>query len=304
MDLSQAREAVGAESDSVRLAAARLLANRAGAGDLQLLQDRLMLEEVAWIRRVLRDGINRLEIVPPPEQDAPAHPDVAPEVYESIYARALEEVTHQVVHEVRSIVGTADYYAGLLIADYEATRLSAEFERLRDALRSVSLLGEAASVPTFGEFDLAELITDIVEEERKPLGVAARSVGTQPFLVTSDRGLVDMVLRNAVRNACEATSALCERTGADAEDRPVTISWQLGDNEFVVAVLDEGPGLPASRSRAWEIGVTTKRGHSGVGLATARQAARSLDGTVDLRPGQRGGALFEFRFPVLEGVQR
>jgi signal transduction histidine kinase len=301
VELEEAREVVAAGSDSDRLTAARALASRAQPEDLQLLQDRLVLEEVPWIRRVLRDGVHRLEAAGH-RPDDPPDLDVAPEVYENIYARVLEDVTRQVVHEVRSIVGTAEYYAEQLMLDYETTRAFTEFERIRDALRSVSLLGEAAAAPTFRQFDLAELIVDVAREEGVPRGIEVGYLGKRPFLVTSDSGLVEMVVRNAVRNACEATVDLSDRTGISRIERPITIRWQLANREFLIAILDNGAGLPANRSRAWEIGVTTKKGHSGVGLPTARRAAKSLDGDVALYPGKRGGTVFEFRFPVIEAA--
>ena len=79
------------------------------------------------------------------------------------------------------------------------------------------------------------------------------------------------------------------------------MSWEQTDTDVWVAVIDNGVGLATGTDQAFDIGTTTKSkaAHYGMGLSIAREAARSLDGTVSLVPREEGGARFELRWPGL-----
>ncbi|MCX2734336.1 sensor histidine kinase [Saccharopolyspora sp. NFXS83] len=106
---------------------------------------------------------------------------------------------------------------------------------------------------------------------------------------------VTTVLGNLVDNACDAARA--------GRTRPARVEVDLlsDGTALHLSVLDSGDGVPASmRDEVFSEGVSTKddEGH-GIGLALARQAARSLGGEVRLAdPGGQGrGALFVARLP-------
>jgi two-component system CitB family sensor kinase len=101
------------------------------------------------------------------------------------------------------------------------------------------------------------------------------------------------VLGNLIDNAVDAV----------AGQASASVSVELGrDAEaFVIRVVDNGPGVPASvRDRVFEDGFSTKPGrggsHSGLGLALVHRLVTQAGGSVELRDGLP--TTFEVRLPV------
>ena len=82
----------------------------------------------------------------------------------------------------------------------------------------------------------------------------------------------------------------------------VWITASASDREVVVAIIDDGDGIPPEEvdrvfERFHKSERSQARGGSGLGLAIARQNARSLDGEVDVATEVGGGTRFTVRFP-------
>ncbi|MCH7931837.1 MAG: ATP-binding protein [Proteobacteria bacterium] len=141
---------------------------------------------------------------------------------------------------------------------------------------------------------------ELVEDESAVADGALeiRLIGPRPLVVFGDRSLIKLILINALRNAIESTIS-----AAPSDSEPLVMSWGDTDVDTWVTILDRGIGLPLAFDRAFAIGETTKskQGHQGMGLAIAKQAADSIDGTVDLRPRDEGGAAFDVRWPHRAG---
>lgn len=118
--------------------------------------------------------------------------------------------------------------------------------------------------------------------------------GPDPFLVEIDAELLQLALANVVRNAVEAISALPEDT-----ECVITINWGRAGHEIWISVLDSGLGFDGDPNSMVEFGKSTKDGHIGFGLATAKQAMQSLDGDIFPDNASSGGARVELRW--LEG---
>jgi phosphoglycerate-specific signal transduction histidine kinase len=103
-------------------------------------------------------------------------------------------------------------------------------------------------------------------------------------MVRGDRDLLELALRPVVINAIEAVCAL-----GDPAANAVTISWGLEQDSCWIVVIDHGPGVD-TRLDLLLAGLTTKSGHIGFGLATAKAAMDSLDGRVEVNSNAHGGA--------------
>ena len=239
-----------------------------------------------WVRSALREALEHaignvpLRLRPSSESEA--------ETLDQVHARAVRETTARVVHELSAIVGTARLYAQDEVTKYDSSRTKRELDRLSAALRALDALGQAAGVPVSEEFDLGLLLDDLGAAVSQGTGVKVATAGSIPTTIRSDRGLVDLVVRNAVVNAAEASRT----TGTG-----VLVNWGISDRDHWVTVLDEGSGLPPEVPQLFEIGATTKDGHIGMGLATAQTAARSLGGSIELSNRDARGARFVFRWP-------
>ncbi len=114
--------------------------------------------------------------------------------------------------------------------------------------------------------------------------------------VSIDRGQVQQVLLNLLRNAIES---LAESVGAP---RVITLGTRrLQDPEVEVYVRDQGPGVaPEVADRMFDPFYTTKRSGAGLGLAISKTIVRAHRGTLGHRPAAPTGAEFFLRLPTQE----
>ena len=216
---------------------------------------------------------------------------VPPDLQAQLKNKLTEEITGQILHEIASPVGLIATSAEIEIPDYGCSKTKVHVTNLQRVFEAIEQLKVASAVPKQREFDLSSLIAEIVttETDNKLVGVSLH--GANPFIVTSDQALLGFALSNGIRNAVEAV-ALC----SSDEPHPIIVTWGETDIDYWVVVIDYGVGVVGPVESAFEIGKTTKRGHSGFGLAIARQAVETLGGSCSLQPMAEGGAHFEFRW--------
>jgi nitrogen fixation/metabolism regulation signal transduction histidine kinase len=106
--------------------------------------------------------------------------------------------------------------------------------------------------------------------------------------LTVDPDQIEQMLINLVRNAVEAVlepAAVKDPpvTGgsAKASSPPVTINWTIEDQDVVLTIDDNGPGL-LNPSNAFVPFYTTKPEGSGIGLALSRQIVEAHQGSIEL----------------------
>ena len=113
---------------------------------------------------------------------------------------------------------------------------------------------------------------------------------TEGLHVGADDGQLEAVVLNLVTNAGDA----CKAGGL------VLVEARADDDHVLLAVSDEGPGIPEQlQRRIFEPFFTTKgpdRG-TGLGLPTARAAVERMGGTLALRSEPGRGTRFEARVP-------
>jgi signal transduction histidine kinase len=190
------------------------------------------------------------------------------------------------------MLGTLRLAAETEVPNFDESKTRRNIDRLDDLLSALSRLRRAASAPKIEEFPLDEMVIRLIQETNIPDGLQIQKAGPQPCIVEGDGGLVSLCLTNGLRNAIEATVEV----GSDLNRLPIAVAWGTTDVDCWVSIVDLGVGFKGNLQRAFDIGTTTKAGHLGMGLATAKQALASMGGQAMLIPNERG-VRFEMRWP-------
>lgn len=293
MEREEALLELKADGPLKRFDAARALAEKGHAEDVAELLVAKSLEADAMVLGWLEQAIFRCR-----ERELVAAPNSATVFDPVAYRKAVEWVTGVFVHEIGNKFGLAEYFAGEEIADYLNSRTRSRMSDLSATLAAIEDLQRATKSMSQEEFDLGAFVDQTIFDEQFDGVVELLAVGHRPMLVFGVPRLLKLALRNGIRNAVEASKqieAAYQVRDIDPEVRErrrVVVNWGVTDSECFVSVIDSGVGLPKTEGSWFDLGATTKRGHSGFGLAIARQAMETMDGTVELGPSNGGGAKF------------
>ena len=294
MTREDALQGLSSTTTRERLKAVRFFSDNGDRSDLATLRSALERERVAYVRTSLKLAIKRVSDSPTSaDQDFMDEVEVPVDVRSQIRTAITAELTGQLLHEISSPVGLIASAARREVPNYAQSRTKSFVDTLKRVFEAIEQLKIAAAVPKPTEFDLADLLNEIAAEA-VPCGQSQlfSLIGAKPMLITTDRALLGMALSNAARNAVEAVS-----DPAQEVPHPVTVTWGATDIDYWVVVLDRGSGIVGPAESAFEVGTTTKRGHSGFGLTIARQAIETLGGACSLQPATENGARFEVRWP-------
>ncbi|MFF6961627.1 ATP-binding protein [Streptomyces sp. NPDC008317] len=172
--------------------------------------------------------------------------------------------------------------------------------RLQQLAADLLLLArlDAGETPTQRPVDLAALVREEAEgraADRTPVAVDIGQDAALRAEVNGSRGQLARLVRNLLDNA---------QRHARTE---VTVSVRRGDGRIVLAVADDGAGVPeAERERIFERFVRLDEarsrddGGAGLGLAIARDVAHRHGGTLTVGAAPSGGARFELRLPAAD----
>ena len=183
----------------------------------------------------------------------------------------------------------------LEMADRQARRLKVLIEQLLLAAQSdngrATFLSAAAERV---EVDAADLLVEAATEARAgPCGDRVRLRCDRGLPVRLAPDAVLQILGNLVDNACKY----------GPEDRPVWLVGERAGAQVVLAVEDDGAGVPpAKRERVFERFTRLEPGRGlGLGLYIARQLARAQGGDLVAADARvAAGARFELRLPLRE----
>jgi signal transduction histidine kinase len=181
----------------------------------------------------------------------------------------------------------------LEMADRQARRLRVLIEQLLLAAQSEN--GRATFLTAAAErveVDAADLLLEAATEARAgACGDRVRLRCDRSLPVRLGPDVVLQILGNLVDNACKY----------GPEDRPVWLVGERDGTDAVLAVEDDGAGVPPEeRERIFERFTRLEPGRGlGLGLYIARQLARAQGGDLVATDARvAGGARFELRLPL------
>jgi signal transduction histidine kinase len=292
MDRDTALKMLLSSSVQERLEASRYLARNSEASDLSTLKRARQAETVFYVKRSLDTAIARSSNVPAQTTlDTSDNLDIPDDVRKRIRTKEIDRISGLILHEIASPLGLVRDSASQELPDFMNSKTKIHLDRLSRIFDCVTLLKTAATTPKAEEFDLSQLVAEVIEEETENKHINVSTQGPRPFSIVSDPQLLRLAISNGLRNAIEATV----QSGAIG-DHSVVIAWDKTDVDYWLTVIDRGPGISGSLEKVFDIGQTNKNGHAGFGLAIARQAIESLYGSATLHPAQGGGTRFELRW--------
>jgi len=255
----------------------------------------------------------RVSIVPLPDSEEEML--IAEDVTEILRSERLEawgEMARQVAHEIKNPLTTMGLALYNMERDLERlpddarTRVSRavhalerEIDSMKDLAESFATLGELPPLAP-AVVDVNALVESLVEVSQWPhVAIETRFDPAGPRALADERQL-RRVLRNLLKNACEAQPAggrvaIHTRGGAlpGAGECPRAVE---------IEVEDWGPGMTSDvKERMFEPGFTTKGASGkGVGLAVSRRVIEGHGGgiVVDSTPGK--GTRVTVRLPEVE----
>jgi two-component system nitrogen regulation sensor histidine kinase NtrY len=121
----------------------------------------------------------------------------------------------------------------------------------------------------------------------------------QPLVVECDGRQITQALTNLLQNAVDAITGRIAEPGIALPRGVVEVSLTTHDGRVLIAVSDNGRGLPvAERDRLTEPYVTTRAKGTGLGLAIVKKIMEDHAGTLEMQDNANGGARVVLCIPL------
>ena len=170
-----------------------------------------------------------------------------------------------------------DFERGLAIIEAR----SASLNRFLQAYRQLAQMPP----PSLKRVTLLPIVERVVFLETM---LAVTLVRGPDVTLMADSDQIEQMLINLVRNAVEAAlepvgnDAAAQAADSEGARKPeVTLHWQIEDQNVVLTIDDNGPGL-LNPSNSFVPFYTTKPAGSGIGLALSRQIAEAHGGSIEI----------------------
>lgn len=177
----------------------------------------------------------------------------------------------------------------------DALAAARRLDRMMADLIGAARLEEGSLQATRDSLDLVDVASALCDTLVLPQGLhLERAIPPDLPFVAGDAVLLHHVLVNLVDNAIRHARG------------QVALSAKPGDKCIVVAVDDDGPGVPAeARRHVFErfrrLEGSDRTEGSGLGLAIAKGFAEAMSGRLEVVDSPLGGARFELSLPLAEG---
>nr|WP_240611580.1 PAS domain-containing sensor histidine kinase [Roseovarius nitratireducens] len=193
-------------------------------------------------------------------------------------AAKLEELTDVVVRQTADLRRIVDEFSKFARMPQPKTRV----ESLSKVLREAVMLQETGQSDT--RFDLA--------------------LSDDGLMAEIDAAMIGQALTNLIKNAGEAIESLREAGAPEGHVPTIRVESRVEDGVAVIAISDNGIGLPQDSARLFEPYVTTREKGTGLGLPIVKKIIEEHGGTLVLEdadafvPGAHIGARAVVRMPL------
>ena len=219
-----------------------------------------------------------------------------------LYNTILNSLSHELRTPLAAIVGAADNLQlnnNLSIQDREQliseiSKASLRLNQQVENLLNISRLESGHIKPKNDWCDIVELVFEVVNrvEENNPKRNINISINQSMPLCSIDKGMLDQVIYNLLNNAVLHTEA----------GTMIRISASCHADMLEMIIEDEGKGFmdldPKNVFQKFSRNTKSKSSGSGLGLSIVKGFTEALGGSVELKKGASGGALFTILIPV------
>jgi signal transduction histidine kinase len=227
----------------------------------------------------------------------------ARQVAEAARRKAQDEVMAIVSHDLRGPISSIGLACDGLGADLPAEeqdeclaairRAVVRSERLIDDLLRVAHLESGRLALDVARFDVRKLVAHVCRDHQRAASAAGSrlttTLGDEASMIDGDRERLHQVLSNLLRNAF-----------VHARGSAVEVSVAPTDAGVMIAVADDGPGIPAAELpfvfERYRQGAR-RRGGAGLGLAIVKGLVEAHHGTVSVTTTLGHGARFAIVLP-------
>lgn len=294
--LEEALEMLDSDRIAARFKAARYFITHKHPEYKGTLVEKRKVERVRHIRMALGQAITGLDIIDKTAasdySDSDALTDEALRKY--LKAQAIEEFSGTIIHELSKKIGFLEVNLTKEFDDLPGTDTEASFNSLKDVFNGIINLRLSAAAHKASDFDLAQLIQELVYLEDGAHDISFNFEGPKPCLVRSDKSILSLALSNGIRNSIEAVKQLPNYTSLNN----IVICWGKSNHDVWVSIIDNGVGIHGEPKEAFKVGNTNKDGHIGFGLGILEQCMETLGGYAELSRVESGGAQLILRWNI------
>lgn len=222
---------------------------------------------------------------------------------------AWSDVARRIAHEIKNPLTPIQLaterlkrrYRKLITADPELfdELTSTIIRQVGDLRKMVDEFSSFARLPKpvfRGEdpVDLARQALFLQEVARPDINFAF-AADAEIGIIACDRHQFGQAMTNVLKNAVEAVEARQKAEDADYRGQ-IELSLRKQGEDILVAIADNGIGLPQDRERIIEPYVTTREKGTGLGLAIVNKIVEEHGGEMTFAPGSPDGTIVTMRF--------
>tara|TARA_R110002049_G_scaffold78774_4_gene200505 strand:- start:4630 stop:5970 length:1341 start_codon:yes stop_codon:yes gene_type:complete len=204
-------------------------------------------------------------------------------------------------HELRTPLSRMRLTLEFLEDDENARGLKEEIiemEKIVAALLEAERLNSSHAALVRSDVSINELVRNLLQDFfQKSADRLQVVLPADPLIVSVDEARISLLLKNLISNALRYSRR---------EDGPIDIVVSRDENELIIRVSDNGPGMSAEEARhigepfyRSDVSRARESGGTGLGLYLASLVVKAHSGSLRLLDTQKPGASFEVRIPLV-----
>jgi nitrogen fixation/metabolism regulation signal transduction histidine kinase len=206
------------------------------------------------------------------------------------WRKLIRVLTHEIMNSLTPIISLSETFSELNEENrkWMIRAMQTIHRRSKGLVDFVSNYKKLTHIPQpiFGRFSAKEWMDDISHLLKADGFLFSYTVNPQDIIIDADRGLMEQVLINLIKNACESS----------LPDKPVAVNVAISKNEYqrpLIKVYDDGEGiLPEVMDKIFVPFFTTKANGSGIGLSICRQIVNLHGGVISAQSVSGKGSCF------------